>query len=178
MHGPETRETRVLWRLRIAQKHEKTQALWRLCMAQNHEKTRVLRRLRMAWKHEKTRELCRTENNHRRGWSWGVPPLGLGSTNIIIGGGSAVRGYPRRARGRAKIRRPGGHLRREMCGWTFTQRGLRVRRRRSPHTPPGWTFTERDVRAHRRRPLHTPPGWTFTERDVRALPLFLLLLNP
>ncbi len=27
MHGPETRETRVLWRLRIAQKHEKTQAV-------------------------------------------------------------------------------------------------------------------------------------------------------
>ena len=27
MHGPETRETRVLWRLRIAQKQEKMQAV-------------------------------------------------------------------------------------------------------------------------------------------------------
>ena len=32
----------------------------------------------------------------------------------------------------------------------------------------GWTFTQRDLRVRRRRPLHTPPGWTFTERDVRA----------
>ena len=49
-----------------------------------------------------------TEKYHHRDLRWGVPLLGFDSKNIIIGGGSVVGGYPRRARGVRKISSSGG----------------------------------------------------------------------